>query len=201
MKEYDFEKQLFKNEKIIYQGKPVPGSGSKDVGGLIFVLILTLLIQSLLIFSVVFKIGEGANGINLNFIIIFLVTLILDMFIVYGIVYKLFIKKKSIKDDFYCLTDRRALKYESKKDKLVYGYLANYDDIHCNSIKNGYGDVYMGIIYQETGDSKVDLSNIKKLSINPDIENMPFILFESIESPMKIAKLAREAREELKKKT
>lgn len=162
-------------------------------------LVFELLIQALLIFSVVLKIGDGANGINISFVIIFLVTLIIEILVIKSLVYKLFIKKRSVSDDYYCLTNRRAFKYESKKDKLVYGYLANYDDIHSDSRKEGYGDVYMGIIYKKTGDSKLDLSNMKKLLMNPDPENMPCILFESIKSPIKVAKLAREARDELKK--
>ena len=32
---YNFEEHLGKEEKIIYQGKAVPGKGSKNIGGLL----------------------------------------------------------------------------------------------------------------------------------------------------------------------
>lgn len=196
---YDFKSNLLEDEKIIYEGRPVPGTGSKNIGGPLFIIGFMALMQFLLIWSIVTKTGDGAYGINLSFIIIFLATLLFDVIAIYALLYDLFIKKKAVADDYYCLTNKRAFKYESKKDKLVFGYLINYDDIHCDSRKNGYGDLYMGIVYKETNDSKQDLNNIKDIILNKDPENMPWIIFECIEHPAKVSKLAKDARNELKK--
>lgn len=195
---YDFNSNLIEDEKIIYEGRPVPGTGSKNIGGPLFIIGFITLMQFLLIWSVVTKTGDGAYGITPGFVIIFLVTLLFDAIAIYNLIYTLFIKKKAVADDYYCLTNKRALKYESKKDKLVFGYLINYEDIHYDSRKNGYGDLYMGIIYKETNDSIQDLNNIKDLLFNKDPKNMPWIIFESIEHPAQVGKLAKNARNELK---
>lgn len=196
---YDFKNNLLENEEIIYEGRPVPGTGSKNIGGQLFIIAFISLMQFLLIWSVVTKTGDGVYGITLGFIIIFLSTLLFDALSIYSLIYTLFIKKKAVSDDYYCLTNKRALKYESKKDRLLFGYLINYDDIHCDSRKNGYGDLYMGIVYKETNNSGQDLNNIKELIFNKDPENMPWIIFESIHHPAQVCKLAKDARNKLKK--
>lgn len=88
------------------------------------------------------------------------------------------------------------MKYEAKKNKLVFGYLEYYDDIHCSNVTGNYGDLYMGIVMEEeNNDSAIEtLVNIKDILINPNPENMPVIIFESIKNPSKIMKLAKEAR-------
>ena len=57
----------------------------------------------------------------------------------------------------------------------------------------------MGIVYKETNNSKQDLNNIKDIVLNKDPENMPWIIFECIEHPAKVSKLAKDARDELRK--
>lgn len=112
---YNFENNLLVDEKILYQGKPTPGKGGKSVGGLLFLICFALGIQALMILSVVTKTGDGAGGINLGFIIIFLAATLFLGLGVYGLFYNLFLKKKQVADDFYCLTNKRAMKYEAKK--------------------------------------------------------------------------------------
>ena len=194
---YKFEQYLNSDEVILYEGRPVSGKGSKNVGGEIFVIIFELVIQILLIWSIVTGTGDGANGINFNFIMIFGITLLFIGFCLYSIIYKLFLKQRAVKDDYYYLTNQRAFKYEVQKDKLVYGYLINYEEIRTDSCKGGYGDVYMGIIMNESGNSKEDMSKIMNHLITPDPQNMPFIQFESIKSPNKVAKIAKDAHMEL----
>ena len=153
-----------------------------------------------MIWSLVAKVGDGAFGINFGFIIIFATLIIVELVSIHGIVYNFFIKKRTVKDNYYCLTTERVLKYEEKKDRLVYGYLLNYDDIHYDANKDGYGDVYFSATIEKSGDSKQDLLNIKNAMMNPDFSNMSYIAFESIPSPSKVSKLAKKARDEVKNK-
>lgn len=196
---YDFQSKLLAGEKILYEGKPVPGKGEKNISGFIFLICLSLVFQVIMILSVVTKTGDGAEGVDLSFIIIFLtITLFLGLGI-YGLVYNLFLKKKKVQDDFYCLTNMRAMKYESNKDKLVFGYLENYDEIHCDNVKDNYGDLYMSINMEKnsSGDAAQTLLNLKDAMMNPNPENMSFLNFESIENPRKVMKIAKEARKEI----
>ena len=195
---YNFSSHLLANEKILYQGQPVPGKGSKSLGGILFLICFALFIQVALIWSVVTKTGDGANGVNLTFIIIFLTATEFLGFGIYGLLYNLVLKKKQVADDFYCLTNIRAMKYEAKKNKLVFGYLAYYDDIHCNNVKDNFGDVYMGVVADEKSQNDISsLSVIKDLMMNPNPENMPLINFESIEDPYKVMNLVKEAKRDL----
>lgn len=188
---HNFEQYLEDGENILYIGTPVPGKGSKNLGGLLFALFFVLGIMALPIWSVVAGIGDGKGGINFNFIIIVAVLLIFIGFIGWAIIYNLFIKKNAVKDDVYCLTNKRAFKYEIRKNKLVYGYLCNYKEVRIDSLKDNYGDVYMGIICGSTGDSRQDLSNVTELMFNPNPKDMPWLKFESIENPDQVASLIR----------
>lgn len=192
---YNFEQHLEEGENILYIGTPVPGKGSKNLGGLLFALCFVLGIMALLVWSVVTGIGDGAYGIGLNFIIIFAVLLLFIGLVGWGIIYNLLIKKSAVKDDVYCLTNKRAFKYEMRKNKLVYGYLCNYKEVRIDGLKDNYGDVYMGIVYSATGDSKQDLSNIKSLMFNPNPKDMPCLTFESIENPNQVVSLIRANRD------
>lgn len=196
---YNFKEHLQEDEKILYEGRPVPGAGSKSIGGLIFVICFALGIQALMIWSVVTKTGDGAEGVNLGFIIMFLVATLFLGIGVYGLVYNLFLKKRQVADDFYCLTNIRAMKYEAKKDKLVFGYLEYYDDIYCSNVKNKYGDLYMGIVMDDSNSTSAH--TLVNLMTNPNPENMPFISFESIENPHKVMKLAKSARADMLQKS
>ncbi len=199
---YNFSQHLMADEKILYQGRSVPGKGGKAVGGLVFLIFFALAIQGLMIWSVITKTGDGANGINLSFIVIFLaVTLFLGLG-VYGLFYNLVLKKKVVADDFYCLTNMRAMKYEMKKNKLVFGYLAYYDEMRCDNVKDNFGDFYMGIVFNDeyTDDSLQTIAQLKNIIMNPNPENMPFINFESIENPYQVMKLAKEAKQNILQK-
>lgn len=176
----------------------MPGKGGKGVGGLVFLICFALAIQIAMIWSVVTRTGDGANGINLNFIIIFLVATLFLGLGVYGLFYNLVLKKKQVADDFYCLTTMRAMKYEAKKNKLVFGYLAYFDEMRCNNVKDNFGDFYMGIVMDE--ESSQTLATLKDLMMNPNPENMPFINFESIENPYQVMKLAKEAKQNIMQK-
>lgn len=115
---YNFQKYLEKEEKILYQGQPMKNAETKKNIGLISVILFMLFVQGLMIWSLVTKTGDGANGINRNFIIVFLVTLFFQGISICDLVYDFFIKKKAIMDHFFCITNKRVFKYEEKKNKL-----------------------------------------------------------------------------------
>lgn len=189
---YNFEQHLLKNEKILYQGRSVPGKGGKNIGGLLFLVLFSLVVLILLMWK--FFETRGAEwNISLGILII-LVFLGLGL---YGLIYNVFLKRKRVADDFYCLTNQRVLKYESKKTKLVYGNLSTYEDIQCLNMKDNFGDVYFGIVLDEGNNDAQTLATLKELMVNPDPVNMPFIYFESIENPTQVMKLAEEARNKL----
>lgn len=193
---YDFNQHLDVNETILYTSRPAIGKGDKSITGHLFIITFMAFMQILMILSLVYGWGDGGNGINFSFIIIFAVTLLFDGIAIYGIAYNKFIKKRAVADDYYCITNKRALKYESKKDKLVYGYLDTYQDIHTMNVKGGYGDLYMGIVMEESSDPKETLFNLKEAMLHPDPSNMPTITFECIYKPNKVKKIIEKAIQE-----
>ena len=88
---YDFSSNLLENEEILYQGRPVPGKGSKSIGGLIFVICFSLVTQIILIWSVITKTGDG---FDMGFIVIFLAAAVFEYVGISGIYYNLVKKKK-----------------------------------------------------------------------------------------------------------
>lgn len=194
---YNFEQHLLEDEKILWQGQAVPGKGDKSVGGELFVILGMFLMQVLLIWSVVAKVGEGANGITGKFILFFVLTLLFDGLCIHSILYKKIFGKHCVKDDYYCLTNKRAFKYELKKDELIYGYLINYEDIKCEFVKGGYGDLYMAVMIKKSVDGKDEVYSLLDAFTNKDKKNMYFMRFESIEKPSEVKRLAQEARKVL----
>lgn len=198
---YNFKQHLEDDEKILYEGQATPGKGEKSVGGLIFVIGFMLCLQIAMIGAVVSKTGDGAKGIDSDFIFLFLITLAFEGIAVYALIYNFFIKKKAVADDYYCLTNKRAFKYETKKDKLVFGYLVNYEEIEVLNEKENYGDLRMMMVVQENECKQMDINDIKELIFNPNPEDMPCITFEAIENPYIVLALAQKAREEILKNT
>lgn len=192
---YNFESKLFNGEKILYTGQPVPGKGHKN-----FLLLLSALIILICVF-ILLIVQMFEQGISLNSLVIILVILLFIGLLGYSLIYNLFIKSKAVADDYYCITNQRVLKYESKTDTLRYGYLGNYEEIIATNIKDNYGDVKMEMIYNQ-GDSNLtqeQLVELKDLLLHPNPENMPSMLFESIENPIQVANIVKKAKEDLQK--
>ncbi len=194
---FTFNDVLMENEKILYEGKPVPGKGGKAIGGVLAILAFVAVWCGLLIWSVVTKTGDGANGIDFTFIIMMLVGLAFGGLGIYVFIYNVFIKKKSIADDSYCLTTLRALKYESRTNKLSYGFLIKYGQIEVQNEKDGFGDVYMGIVAPDNLTEEQQLLFIKENLFNKKLDDMPTMMFESIERPYNVMKIATDARNNL----
>jgi hypothetical protein len=149
-----------------------------------------------MIWSVIAGVGDGANGINLTFIIIFGTTLLFDAIAIYNIIYTLFLKDKMVADDFYCITNYRVMKYEEKSKKLIYGYLINYEDIKSHSNRGGYGDVTFSVVFSDSANEEETLK-IKNIILHPNPKNRYMIEFESVKKPYEIIKIAKKAREQV----
>lgn len=187
---FDFNKVLTENEEIIYKAQPVAGKGDKSIKGPIFGILFIFVCQLLLVLSLVFKIGDGENGINLSFIIIFAVTLLFDGILLYSIIYNLFIKQKSVSDDYFCITNKRVLKYQDRKQELQFGYLYYYASIEISNEKDGFGDITFT-------SNQIEEEEILSIMFKPNKENMPSITFESVANPKEVVDIARKARKDL----
>lgn len=197
---FDFNNQLIEEETILYEGIPILGKTDKNILGELVVIGFILIIQILLIWSVVTKTGDGANGINLSFIIIFLTTLLFASLVVYNIIYKLFIKDKKIAKHQYCITNKRVIKYDGKNNELIFGNLSNYEFIEVQNEKNNHGDLYMGVLINENVNSNTDtLIEIKNILLNKNPNDAPFIIFESIKNPYQVLNIVENARNSLNK--
>lgn len=191
---YNFKKHLDDKESILYQGQAMPDKGDKNIKGFLLIIGLMLLIQVIIAWSAVtsdMNIAKIIVAICLNPFI--WVTLLFDGLAIYGLVYNTFLKKKILEDVFYCITNKRALKYETKNDKLFFGYLEYYGEMRIDNLKDNFGNLYMGII----ADNNTNLKTLKDLMFNPNPENMPSITFESIENPDEVLQLAQKARQEI----
>ena len=87
---------------------------------------------------------------------------------------------------------------ESKKDKLVFGYLAKYEIMEVINENDNYGDLRM-MINKENDSTQPDLNEIRELIFNPNSQDMLFIIFESIENPHLVLISAQNARQEILK--
>lgn len=194
---FNFNQVLMANEEILYEGKPVPGKGNKGIGGILFLLAFVAVWCGILIWSIVTNTGDGANGIDGDFIIMLLIGLGLGAFGIYAFVYNVFIKKKAVADDIYCLTNMRALKYEFNDQKLTYGFLLKYDQIEVQNEKDGFGDVYMGIITPDNLTEEQQMLFVKENLLNKKPNDMPIMLFECVERPYEVMQIALTAHNQL----
>lgn len=188
---YDFSQYLMEGEEILWSDRAVPGKGDKSIGGELFVIGFCLVCQILLIVSVVFGIGDGAGGMDIGFIIMFLAICLFEVICGYSIIYKKFLKHKQVADDFYCITTKRAFKYEANDDKLVYGFLERYDHVEASNCAGGYGDLVLSVVI-DTGNDEEDLKEFKRVMSEKDPTNMPQLLFESIKSPSSVGRIVKE---------
>ena len=142
------------------------------------------------------------NGFEelISVIVILVVTFFFDVVCGYSIIYKLFLKRKKIMDDLYCVTNIRTIKYDINENKLSYGFLANYSNIYVCNVKNEYGDIKMEITCKDDNTNKEEsnVGNILfKLVTKPNLSNMPIISFESIFEPDKVLEIIVNAKKEL----
>lgn len=195
---YDFSMNLTSDEQILYQGNSVSTTVTRNIGGYIFLMLFSLGLESLLIWSVVTGSGDGANGINGNFILFTIIIMLFFAGGVYGLIYDLFLKKNLVRGKLFCITNKRVLSYDVRKGKLVFGYLENYEKIVINSLQNNIGDIVFSIAEEKVNSNSIsDLKTVKDLMLNPDPENMPILQLQSVQNPEEVKQIAEQARNEL----
>lgn len=134
---YNYEKELIKGEKIIYQGKSVVGRGGTKLPFLIIMLIIFIgLFIYLNVF--LFELSKGAFFQTLGINIILLLSIVI---IIYMIIDHEILKKHRIKNDTFCITDRRVILHDYKTDNTTYGYLDKFNVIHTDYVKDNCGDI------------------------------------------------------------
>ena len=182
---YDFSKELDPNEEILYQGSPAMGKGSNHIIKSLILLTFSLLGQALMIWNICVKIGDGEYEINTSFIFIFLAFLLFGLLALYSFAQSLWMKISKKTNIYYCVTNQRVLEYRVKKDKLIYGYIENFDFIKPESGK--YGDVHM---YIKCGKNIGFFQLMKVLKANPRF----VMLLRNIENPVEVANIIKEAK-------
>lgn len=190
---YDFSSKLLGEEKILWQGQAVPGKGDRSIGGLIVYLVVCLGMWALFLLPADYE-WKGELGWWIMFFIMGLFVFIG----IYCICNQLWLKDKHIKGRSYCLTNMRAMSYDSKKDALLIGYLENFDIIMTDNVAGGYGDLVFSRDFDKgTLDSREAGLNFAKAVVQRDFNNIHTISFSSIQHPGKVKKMAKEAKKEL----
>ncbi len=184
---YEFGKDLMLGETILYEGKPVPGKAKKNVGGLLVFVILCILI--ILVWAVVNKFGDDAYIMNAK-------PFFLGLIFMCGLgicqnIYNVFFKNNKIKDEYYCITNLRVMKYNKKKNKLVFGYIENYDLVFIDNEKGKYGDLCM--------QKDMFKDDLIMETMQQDPEDMTRIIFSSIENPEHVKEIFKGAAKKIEK--
>jgi len=188
---YNFNQILLENEEILYQGKSVPGKGKNNI---IVIEAFIIIFFSVLPITIFFK-----ELVASSWSILIFISILLGLFCaIHCIIYTLFLKDKVTSSYQYCLTNLRILRYNNKKKILTHGFINEYIDIFISSTKDNYGDVifskytHIDVENDITNDTDRDAYIIESDKINT------YILFESVENPHYIKKLALEIREKIK---
>ena len=192
---YEFEKDLILGETILYEGKPVPDKVKKNVVGLLFATIICIFFVIFLIMLKIEKVGYAANNDIVSIFketMLLLVSTTIGVLCIRQIIYNVFLKNNKIKDEYYCITNLRVMKYNKKKNELVFGYIENYDLVGIENENDIYGDLFM-----QKDMSKHDLTIGSIMQQNP--EDMTCIIFSSIENPEHVKEIFKGAAKKLEK--
>ena len=114
----------------------------------------------------------------------------------YGLFYFVFIKDKKLPMIFTVSPISAPWNMNLKKDELCFGYLKTFDNIYVENKKEGFGDLYFST--NKNNSESLTKEKIVELGgemLYPDLENMPTMIFYSIENPTAVKKLALEAKE------
>ena len=141
------------------------------------------------------KVGYAANNDIVSIFketMLLLVSTTIGVLCICQIIYNVFLKNNKIKDEYYCITNLRVMKYNKKKNKLVSGHIENYDLVFIDNKKGKYGDLCM-----QKDMSKQELT--METIMQQDPEDVRYILFSSIENPERVKKIFKEASKKLGK--
>lgn len=177
---YNFSCLLNSDEDILWKGKPNFPKKRKSIAGEIFLILFTVFVQIIMICSVVFKVGDGAGGINFSFIVIFLTISIFGILGVYGILNKLLLEKKLCRDDKYYITNKRIMIYKGKKDEVWYGYIINYHIIEVEEVEKGCGDLILSVMHLDDDEGLRKIINNVKHFDTTNLMNIHLISVDNV---------------------
>ncbi len=194
---FRFEDVLMDDEVILYEGTPVPGKGSKSITGELLVLGFCAFVTALLVFGIARDWEESGVLAIIPTLPFFVAVGIFVAVCGYSIFNKKYKRDRDVLDDFYCITNQRLLKYESKKDALIYGNIANFDHMEVYDEKDGYGSI---TFYQSVSDGATEKEQVAYLvkMKSQDASDRLLIGFECIRDPKAVLKIAKEARNKAK---
>lgn len=189
---YNFSSLLNSEEEILWTGKPNFSGKRKSIAGEIFLILFTVVVQIIMICSVIFKVGDGADGFSFSFIVIFLAFSFFGILGVYSILNKLLLEKKLCSDDEYCITNKRIMIYKGKKDEVWYGYIINYHIIEVEEVEKGCGDLILSVMHldDDEGMRKI-INNVKHF----DTTNLMNIHLISVDNVYEVRKLVSKQRQ------
>lgn len=188
----EFDSYIGQDENILWQGKGVPSKSGKGIVAMLIIILFAVAV----IMAVALSWNNGKND-TITGIIFILIALVFVGLGGYTIIYNTFIKSKKVKSLMYCLTDKKAMIYDTESGVMKKGYLDKFAEFRVDNFKNNYGDVYMGIVYQPTDNSGNDVKNLATLVFKQDTEDMNVIVFQSVQSPYDVLRKAKEANQNL----
>lgn len=191
---YDFSQHLEVDEKIIYQGQSFHGKGNNGIKEFFIVKIVALVVDIPLFIMIFFPSYSNADILTYIFFSLF------SVFFNYTAIYQIYYarkKRKQLANNFYCLTNQRAIKYDYNNNEIFFGSLRQYEDVRCYRVKDGYGDLYMGIILENGGSTGEELSTATKMLKDPDSTDMPYMEFTSIKDPESVKNLIIKVRQDI----
>ncbi len=191
--EFNFKNELLIGEEIIYEGKPNLSKGNKNIVKEILFIVFILIVQIFIIFSSQIGNNPEANTNELYFAIgIFGVFQIL---LIHGILYKVYLKNKIIKNNQYCVTNSRILKYIGNKKRLVSGNIKEYELITILNITkdNKFGDLQIAKNWAENipNNKKEQVNSLKTYISTDHTQDQLGFIFESIENPREVEKIIK----------
>ena len=140
------------------------------------------------------KVGYAANNDIVSIFketMLLLVSTTIGVLCICQIIYNVFLKNNKIKDEYYCITNLRVMKYNKKKNKLVSGYIENYVLVFIDNENGKYGDLCM--------QKDMFKDDLIMETMQQDPEDMTCIIFSSIENPEHVKEIFKGAAKKLEK--
>lgn len=186
-----FDSYLGPDEKVLWRGKGTPSKTGKGIGGALFIFVFCLLILCIMIYSI-----KSGKLIGTGEVIMIVAVILFLALGVYMLIFNLFIKNMKIKNLEYCLTEKKAMVYDTAKEEMKIGYLDRLTNIVINNEKNDYGDLLMRATPQIENNSNLSVDQLKD-AFAIDNNNMNSITFFGIGEVVKVKSLVTDAQKKL----
>ena len=179
---HDFEQYLEEDEQILYVSAK-KNMHLKKMINMIYRAVILVVVYIFIFYRQFFVLK-----LIIMTIIVVVASLIIDKsseFFKYKIA-----KSKQV---HYCLTNKRAFRYDEHINELEYGYLKNYSKVSVNNVLQNIGTVIMEVDYSRNGENDLIQAQVIKQQLDeyPNKEDMHRMIFENIKDPEYVAALIR----------